>query len=71
MTPLQEFKELAIAAEAIDLPRVLASGNLAVYNGDRPVDVIDCLQRNRPEMFSVKRALKRRCREAKYQSAGQ
>jgi len=66
VTPLQEFRELAIAANAHDLPRVLASGRLAVQNGDRPVDVIASLQRWQPSLFDSKRALRQE-RKAKYQ----
>jgi hypothetical protein len=64
-----EFRQLAIAAGARDLPRVLASGRLAVQCGDRPVDVIASLQRNRPEFFSERKAL-RKWRKAQYQNAG-
>jgi hypothetical protein len=74
MDPIAEYRELAIAAGAIDLPRVMASGKLAVRNGDRPVDVVASLQRNRPEMFVCKPTSKRPNRETRscdrYQYAG-
>ena len=60
---IHEFRQLVIAAGARDVAQAFASGRLAVQCGDRPVDVIASLQRNRPEMFDSKLASKRQRRE--------
>jgi hypothetical protein len=49
--------------------RILASAALAIKNGDDWRDVLDCLIRNRPELFCEKEALKRQ-RKAQYGEAG-
>jgi len=56
MDEQKRFRDLAIAAGAKDLLRVLASGSLAVRNGDNPQKVLACLLRNRPELFKAKPA---------------
>jgi len=55
MNTLDKFREIAKAAGATDLPRVFASGKLAVINGDSPESVLAALRRNRPEFFKSKR----------------
>lgn len=59
MKPIDHFRALAIAAGAKDLPRVLASGSLAVRYGDDPQYVLDCLLRNQPALFDSQLAAKR------------
>ena len=50
--PLHEFRELARRAGARDLPRVMASANLAIRRGMAPAAVLDCLMRNAGYLFA-------------------
>lgn len=58
MNPVREFRDMAARAGAINMQKVMASAILAIRNGDSPYTVLDCLQRNRPEMFDAKRQRK-------------